>query len=521
MRFFSFLTVQPGDDAIARRARWLIIALTTWLAIEMFVSLHWRLALDSPLLYYFAFLQEQYGFVPYRDFFDTSFPGAIFFYRALTAVTGYSDLAFRLCDLALLLALLAMSYHLLSTLGRDAARFSVVIFGLVYLGHGFYMSMEREFVALLPVAAALLVATQATRVSNVQRLLLVGALFGVAASIKPHLALGVMPVLGYLAVRDHHDGCTSDLVIAILRNGIIALSGFTIMFALPLLWLWWRGGLPAFSEIVQHYLPLYLNLNGDREKMSGSVRLLYLVKQWRLGQAPFWMAAALGAWIALQQGAQDNARRALVWLLFAEAVVYSFYPVFSGQFWIYHWLPFLWCACLLSGCLVLPLFETSWLAALRQLAFVVLVLFLLLTQRPLDSDMAQVMRGKAQPEMTEDRAAAYLREHLQAGDTVQSLDFFDNSMTILLRAHAKLATPFFCDFYFYHDVSQPYIQQLRQRFITRLEAAPPRFIVDSSGKSRPFGPDTTTQFEAFEQFQAAHYHVAWQEGRHVIYERNL
>ena len=293
MRFFSFLTVQPGDDAIARRARWLIIALTTWLAIEMFVSLHWRLALDSPLLYYFAFLQEQYGFVPYRDFFDTSFPGAIFFYRALTAVTGYSDLAFRLCDLALLLALLAMSYHLLSTLGRDAARFSVVIFGLVYLGHGFYMSMEREFVALLPVAAALLVATQATRVSNVQRLLLVGALFGVAASIKPHLALGVLPVLGYLAVRDHHDGCTSDLVIAILRNGIIALSGFTIMFALPLLWLWWRGGLPAFSEIVQHYLPLYLNLNGDREKMSGSVRLLYLVKQWRLGQAPFWMAASI------------------------------------------------------------------------------------------------------------------------------------------------------------------------------------------------------------------------------------
>jgi hypothetical protein len=104
--------------------------------------------------------------------------------------------------------------------------------------------------------------------------------------------------------------------------------------------------------------------------------------------------------------------------------------------------------------------------------------------------------------------ASYLEAHLRPGDTVQPLDWTGGAVHAMLIARARLATPFVYDFHFYHHVSTPYVQELRRRFMARLEAAPPRFVIRIETR-KPWvqGEDTTRDFSALQHFLAARYAV--------------
>jgi hypothetical protein len=169
------------------------------LIVRVFNSLEWRLAGDPALFHYAALLMERQGLVPYRDFFETSMPGVFLFHYAIARFFGYGDLAFRLVDLTFLAMLLAATYSFVARFGRRAALWSVLIFGLVYLAGGQTLSLQRDYVGILPLVLALLcIPATGQRHVGLMRFVLVGLFCGLSALFKPHLALALPCVLASL-----------------------------------------------------------------------------------------------------------------------------------------------------------------------------------------------------------------------------------------------------------------------------------------------------------------------------------
>ncbi len=117
-----------------------------------------------------------------------------------------------------------------------------------------------------------------------------------------------------------------------------------------------------------------------------------------------------------------------------------------------------------------------------------------------------------------DQIATYLQDHLRPSDSVQPLDWTGGAIHAMLLSKAKLATPFAYDFYFYHDISKPYIKGLRRRFVSDLLETRPRFVIDILDKPHPSGHDTTREFPELFQILNDNYRVAFQGKGFVIYE---
>ena len=169
------------------------------LLLKVFNSLDWRMEHDTPLLHYTAFLIDEHDLVPYRDIFETSMPGTIAFHYSVGRLFGYSDAAFRFVDLVLLGALLAATYFFMSRFGRLPAVWAVVLFGHVYLVQGPSMSLQRDYIGVIPVAFALLcIPDQKGRAVRFGRFALVGLLFSLSFLVKPHLVIALPVVFGAL-----------------------------------------------------------------------------------------------------------------------------------------------------------------------------------------------------------------------------------------------------------------------------------------------------------------------------------
>ena len=75
----------------------------------------------------------------------------------------------------------------------------------------------------------------------------------------------------------------------------------------------------------------------------------------------------------------------------------------------------------------------------------------------------------------------------------------------MLLARARPATRFLYDFHFYHHVSHPYIQRLREQFMADLDRARPSMFVRVDRRARLGGPDTSQDFEALTRYLSANY----------------
>ena len=121
-----------------------------------------------------------------------------------------------------------------------------------------------------------------------------------------------------------------------------------------------------------------------------------------------------------------------------------------------------------------------------------------------------------------DEIARFLEKNLEAGDTVQPLDWTGGTLLAMLETRARLATPYIFDFYFYHHVSTPYIQSLRADFMDELQKSSPHFIVEVTAIDKPWitGQDTSREFPELRAFLDANYSVTIQKADYVIYERH-
>jgi len=305
------------------------------------MSLRWRMQHDSPIMLYITYLIDYFRCVPYKDVFDMNMPGAYYAYGFLGRVfSAYDDTGFRIADLACLSAILAVTWLWMRGFGRLVAWCGAVVFGLWYMGEGPMTSLQREFLILLPIAAAVYLAVARSGMRPAVRGFLVGLLFGAAAIVKTQSVVGFPVVIGFILLeyRDRGGGTGNDMV----RFGSFSAAGFAAPFIVAAVHLLSVGAFSSFMDIAVNYWPLYTRLSGAHETIAGGERIRYLISNYLLfGYQRLWLVAGLcGLVTGVFLIRPEPAVRRRVGLLALLALSYSFYTILAGKFWRYHWIPF-------------------------------------------------------------------------------------------------------------------------------------------------------------------------------------
>lgn len=513
--------------------RALIILLACLFVAEALLALQWRLLQDSPLLHYIAWLVNEHGYVVYRDVFETSMPGTFLLHMLIGRLVGYGDLAFRIVDLFWLLALMSVSWLLIRRINPVVAWAATLGFAITYIAYGQGMAMQRDYIGLLPIVTALLVASGSRYRSGV-RAALAGGLFALAASLKPQLGLGLPFVIVYMMICEKPEwrtdpGAGFKLLLII---GLQAAAGFLVILSIPLLWLWVTGAWEEFWEMSTRYLPLHVQMTGAIETVTPDQKLDYTIKKYFQGIRYYAPPALAGVFAALRYGGLDQYQRRLVYLIAWLVFAYSIYTVFGGKYWAYHWIPFRYMAMVCAALMLVPLVQLNrrrliestltLIFATTLMVWVTLWGYTKQTLRFPTSFARQVSGlppGGPREAMIDEIADFLVAAELGPNERVQPLDWVEGAVHAMLIAKALPATPYLYDYYFYHFVSDTYIQEIRKKYIAELRENPPRYMIDITVKVRPTGLDTTDRFPELEAIIAAGYREAQTGHNYRILER--
>lgn len=500
-------------------------ALIGWMAIFLvlgvWASWPWRFQHDSPILLYIAYLMDQ-GRVPYLHTFDMNLPGTYLAYYGLMKVFGLSDVGLRIADLTLLAATLALTWLWLRRIDVRVAACGALTWGVMYIGFGPADTLQREFLMLVPILCGALLFLDADAPVT-RRYVGAGLAFGVVMTMKPQAAIGFPLLVLMDVIYTPPPQADRGFWRGWWPAWAAGAAGLAIPILVAVVFTWRSGALPALTEMMANYWPLYGALGDDHQTLSGGERVGYLIRQYRsLGGYGVWLApSALGAFVALHYTPLEARQRVHVRALLGLTFVYSLYPLFSGQFWRYHWFLLAYFLVQASALCLIRLPEST--PHKRALFAPALLAFVLLTMTPLGFVRDALAGPRPQPvkDGRVDAIASFLRRELRPGDTVQPLDWTAGAVHAMLIARAPIATRFVYDFHFYHHVSRPYIQDLRRRFMTELTDARPRFLIEVTTEDKPWvaGRDTTRRFEALEAFMRDRYTVAIEGNGFRIYER--
>lgn len=494
----------------------LCVALAILLIGYEYLMLQWPMMREAHYLHYIAYLINEHGFAPYRDIYETSWFGTFLFHMLVGKIFGYTAVAFRCADMVFLALLLAVTWAMLRKLDTLLAWVATLSFALAYLHYGPANTLQRDYILLLPVSTALFLALQ-TQWSTTARALSIGACFAAAASIKPHVLIGMPPVL--LLLYSQSAAREKSISKLFLATGIASL----VTFSAGLLWLWLRGGLQDFIDMSLHYLPLYQDLNGAHAMTTPEERVQNTLHWWK---AFTWIwpyvatAGIVRGWLTTPPHSQQ---RALIITLAAMMVCFNLYPLPAGKFWDYHWIPFTYFALLCSSFLLMPAQNKQWWSHLMTLACVLYFLQTVNTQYfPWFRFMEQIKRypDVSVSTQSQDDIATFLSENLHPGDTIQIIDQGGPATEYLLRAHAVLATRYVGSFVFLHHISNPHVQAMQQDFIAKLNAAPPKLLLVMEDYTKPTGIDTRRDIPGLDDFIHAHYQPLQQGAALTIWQRN-
>lgn len=493
---------------------------------ELFMALEWRMVHDTPNLHYVAFLIDRFDYVPYRDIFETNLPGSYLFHLAIGKLFGYGDRALRLVDAAWLLALLGVTWAALRPFGRRVAWGGAALFGLTYLQLGPTLTLQRDYLGLLPIMTAVWLSTHPRWRQAPLTAFFIGLLFGFTATVKPHLSIGLPLVLATTSAyrwRLTPEQPRAARLRRLALDTLLAGGGYALPVTAVFLWVWQLGAWPAFQELFSNYLPLYLQLDRSHSIRTGTARLRYLIDAYRtFGGLGVWLGpVALGLYLALFEAPARRPQAPLALLLASLIAAYSLYPALAGQFFSYHWIP-LHYFLIVTAALVLTPLPQHFDAPRRLLPILVWCAPMLFLLKPAPDFLIQLRGGSPAPPkdgLVDDMVDALRTLGAAPGDSIQPLDWTGGAVHALLISEARLATPYIYDYYFYHHVTEPTIQTMRRRFMAALEAERPRFIVENSVKDSVKGPGASQEFPELRDFLERRYTRAIERNGFTIYAR--
>lgn len=214
-------------------------------------SLKWGVFHDAQI-YYYTGRKVLEGQAPYRDFFMMDMPATYLIYALGQWLFGISDLSHRMFDLAWTGFITAAIISICRRESLLAAISAALFYTCLHISQGSDQMLQRDFLMVpFMLFAAHLAASflEGRRLSHC--LFLCGLCIGIAAFIKP-TALVLAPLL-LLVIATHPAGTLKALLSCCLYAGLGMAAA-----ALPiLLWLWLAGGLPAWWDMLIHFLPVY------------------------------------------------------------------------------------------------------------------------------------------------------------------------------------------------------------------------------------------------------------------------
>lgn len=446
------------------------VSLTRWCAAVataltmgalIWISIGERASGDSTIMLYLGWLVDQ-GMVPYRDFFDVHPPGAFLVYGVLGRLSGYSDVmvpywwaAWLLLNGAGMWLVLRRFGLAVATLGACGAIIAILPF----------MFQRAGF--LLPVLTLSLWALT-TGQPRPLAIILIGAGFGAGATIRPQLAIGLIPVAVFLWQQR-----SSPLPVTHRVTWLAA--GFVLPIGAAAMYLVTSNTWSAFASIAWNYWPLYARLP---LLQSAGERLLHELAMW----LPLLIAISGSWWLRRHRRSRDPVED----LLAMFAIAYLAYVPLNGNFFDQHWLPFLWCA--------LPLIAIT--ARLRpsggrpfaELAGVAAtVLAVGCAVRAQHTPELGFLRIDPHYFREIDSLTTVLRE--QEPDTVvQPLDWANGTAQALLNARRKPATRFAYTLPLLHNTSSVYVRALRREFISEFDTTAPAVILRFKNLRSSFFP---------------------------------
>jgi hypothetical protein len=482
-------------------------------------SLRWPIMNDLALNLYNGYLMSAFHAIPYRDFFDVNAPGTHFFYYFIHVLSNGSGLICRIIDLVLLAGLGLSTYILLRPYGKKAAVASPLIFSVMYLAMGPSQSLQREYVTLLPLALALVAAFRIPAMPVFSRSLVIGLLFGMAASIKPLLVIVLPFLLVFVSLR-WHDPRESEgsLYSALGRSVAGAGAGFACVCLAFGIYFGVHGTLGPFLEIVRQYWPLYNKL--DESGFTYERVPIWAWARWVktfpfISAIPFFSLSVLGA-VLLPIQKMSRERKLETGALFALVLCSFAYIPLSNKFWLYHWIPLYYSLSIFTGFSI-----QAGGAAAQGLRVPVLAVVLTVISIPFgfladEAAMAKQHRTHVVNQGDVDEIQRFLQTRLGSQDTVLPLDMVSGAINGMYRARARLAGKFNSDYYFYHHTDRPIIQKLRRELLRTFTDHPPRFIIRFHESWRPIGPYSDRSFPEFERIIETQYETVLASERFVI-----
>ncbi|MFN3492156.1 MAG: hypothetical protein ACK40V_08050, partial [Anaerolineales bacterium] len=353
----------------------IISLLAIFLIVQAIFSLQWPLAHDEAPLFYEAFLMQN-GKIPYKDFFDFQMPGSYIIYYLLGTFSAFGPFRIRILDIIILASILLITYLALKKINKTSAILAGILFALSYLGGGPALSLQREYLILIFLSSAIFIALQET-LSFKHRLIL-GFLFGLAASIKPHAAIGLIPII----LLDLYSFAPLRAP-SWLKKLITYFTGFFIPILFIIIWLASTNAFTPFLDIALNYWRLYSQINGELVILSGTEKILYILNLvWRIGGHGLWLIPAAFA-IYLNQNKKT-------YLLASLALCYAIYPAFTGQFFPYHYILFLYFIIILASLSISNLQSPAPNSPITNYQLLLFLLVLLFSIKPSQTFLRQL-----------------------------------------------------------------------------------------------------------------------------------
>lgn len=485
----------------------MFIPLAVLFVAEAYLSLDWRMVHDSPILYYMGYLVSHFGAVPYRDFFDMNMPGAHWLNALIGSLFGFNDAGFQRANLSILLITMGLIFYWLRSFGFWPGMAGSILFGVSFYQYGPTMSMQREFIILPFILMAMIIFPYSGTGFRIWRFFMAGFFIGLSILIKPQsgLFLILFLILSFYPIKKSVNRKTSYYqMLFFFLGSAIPILAVIIYFVI-------NQSLTSFLEVAFKYWPLYGQINSQMEIASGFKAIrAHLDGLYSIGIKALLFAPALMGFQALSKNkflAIQEREKSFV--MVGGVLVSLLEVVFANKYWEYHWLPMMMFLILLSVAgLASPPFRARPQNAWISICSLILVLAFVI--RPpvdfwnqLESGSPTVPQGGRV-----DEVANYLKVNLEPGDTVQPLDWAKGAVHSMFIVKATPASRYLYDFYFYHHISNPEIQFMRQDFIKQISISKPKVIIQYyDGRPWVSGLDTTREFPELQQFLIANYYV--------------
>ena len=451
-----------------------VAALTlTWL------SRSWPLTWDTAMTQYVAARLLE-GAVPYRDFFETGFPGLYLIHLGQLATLGPTDAAFRAFDLLALGGILAGVAAMLRGFGPLAMAIGVALFWLYHLAGGAWRAGQRDMLLCLPLAWMMVAMLADLRRPRIFTVGIAALLLGGAIWIKPHAALLLLLFTPLVARRRPGE---RGPAVAALAGGLATST------AIVLGWLAAVRGLGPFADFLLGYLlPVYSRLGpGGASALRDAAAVL----------GGLGVLALTGLYALWRSGPVLGEAGLLV-----SGIAYgALHYVLQGKGWQYHLYPFVLFSIALGAAGIAFAVTRRWTVVASAGLAVLLAVTIGLTVKGVQNLDPPWFRAH---EARIDRIVSEVTPRLGAGRTVQVLDMYNAGATVLYRLGVTSPTPIISDFPLFLRRDDPYVRRLRGRFLAALEARPPdTIVVFSQGGANGYGRLTT--FPELERFLATRY----------------